>query len=705
MVNPKAAIPQLINAIKRKITESQDYAKDYEGKPWDSFVESGATELDEVLKEKQRNLETRWQNEFEAQLSKDDWEKQSQEIEMANDAIDKARKELRKWIHTKRCENAPTGGVAQVQAGNQVKEATARIVESFKPATLTRDYTLEEFNAWNQCFRGYYQANKKLLEANGAEFQRNFLFSVIDVKFQTLLQTDDTVTNETVIMGPNNLLAKLKASFMADHPLYVRRYHFHEYRQAKGQSFPDWWNAKKLKAQECELEKVRKDDVMLMELICGVADEKLRNEFLKTDDPTVEKLVKIAEQWHTSDQISNQMRRNSRSNCNRISSYQNDKKNNFISQNQGRSSSQSRPARPDKNGNCYFCAGPFKNKCAEGQCRVKIENWECKNCGKRGHNKKACLSKKSTPETPKTTGPAGASTHRVKITNQRSQNGKKGASCRKIKAFDDNEDTPIANMMIVTEHNKRFKFDIMPDTGSSQGLIAENVVKKHNMVVDRKNKRNIRTANGDSMHCSGAVDFGVEYEGQRTNVRALVSHDLENEILLGWRSLQRLRIIPEDFPKPITCRKTTSKTTQEQVPNENFEALMEEFDEVFKVDGALKTMKGGPMSIKMRDVPIKPTFTSTARKCPYAFENLVKAKLDEDEELGIIEKLPIGEVTEWCSPAHFVMKPNGGVRSVVDLQGLNEYVQRPIHPFPVARDIIANIPAGTKWFAKWQWQR
>ena len=126
---------------------------------------------------------------------------------------------------------------------------------------------------------------------------------------------------------------------------------------------------------------------------------------------------------------------------------------------------------------------------------------------------------------------------------------------------------------------------------------------------------------------------------------------------------------------------------------------MEEFTEIFKVEGALKTMKGGPMSIKMRDVQIKPTFTSTARKCPYAFENLVKAKLEEDEALGIIEKVPIGEVTEWCSPAHFVMKPNGGVRSVVDLQGLNEYVQRPIHPFPVARDIIANIPSGTNWFA------
>jgi len=130
-------------------------------------------------------------------------------------------------------------------------------------------------------------------------------------------------------MGPGNLLAKLKASFMADHPLYVRRYHFHEYRQAKGQSFPDWWNAKKLKAQECELEKVTKADVMLMELICGVADEKLRNEFLKTEDPTVDKLVRIAEQWHASDQISSQIKRNSRSSCNKTSTYQADKKSQF----------------------------------------------------------------------------------------------------------------------------------------------------------------------------------------------------------------------------------------------------------------------------------------------------------------------------------------------------------------------------------------
>merc|ERR1712223_1958238 len=116
-----------------------------------------------------------------------------------------------------------------------------------------------------------------------------------------------------------------------------------------------------------------------------------------------------------------------------------------------------------------------------------------------------------------------------------------------------------------------------------------------------------------AMHCSGTVDFGVEYEGQRTDVRALVSRDLEDEILLGWRSLQRLQIIPEDFPRPITRGTTVSKTTVgvERASNmaETFEALMEEFAEIFKVEGTLKTMKGGPMTIKLRDVPIKPTFS------------------------------------------------------------------------------------------------
>ena len=136
-------------------------------------------------------------------------------------------------------------------------------------------------------------------------------------------------------------------------------------------------------------------------------------------------------------------------------------------------------------------------------------------------------------------------------------------------------------------------------------------------------------------------------------------------------------------------------------PKSNIEMAMEAFPKVFDEPGVeggkLKPMKGGPMKIHLKPGPKKVTHLYTPRKCPYAFEGQAKAELDKDEALGIIEK--VEGASEWCSPMSFVRKPNGGCRSVVDLSGLNDYVQRPVHPFPAAKDIIATIPNCSKKFA------
>ena len=65
--------------------------------------------------------------------------------------------------------------------------------------------------------------------------------------------------------------------------------------------------------------------------------------------------------------------------------------------------------------------------------------------------------------------------------------------------------------------------------------------------------------------------------------------------------------------------------------------------------------------------------------------------------MGIIEK--VEGVAEWCSPMSFVPKPNGDIRSVVDLVQLNKHVDRPTHPFPAPKEIIARIPKTSKYFA------
>ena len=117
MVNPKAAIPQLITNVAKKTAQCAAYAAEYQDKPWTPFVESNAKELLENLNEKQHNLESRWQNEFEPALTEDDWEKLSADINKTNDKIDRARNDLQKWIHAKQGENIPNPNAGGVQAG------------------------------------------------------------------------------------------------------------------------------------------------------------------------------------------------------------------------------------------------------------------------------------------------------------------------------------------------------------------------------------------------------------------------------------------------------------------------------------------------------------------------------------------------------------------------------------------------------------
>ena len=62
---------------------------------------------------------------------------------------------------------------------------------------------------------------------------------------------------------------------------------------------------------------------------------------------------------------------------------------------------------------------------------------------------------------------------------------------------------------------------------------------------------------------------------------------------------------------------------------------------------------------------------------------------------------PCHTPTEWCSPAFFVVKPDGkNVRMVTDFTRLNSFVKRPVHPFACVSEILQTVPASAKFFAK-----
>jgi hypothetical protein len=180
-------------------------------------------------------------------------------------------------------------------------------------------------------------------------------------------------------------------------------------------------------------------------------------------------------------------------------------------------------------------------------------------------------------------------------------------------------------------------------------------------------------------------------------VPTLISSDLRNDIYIGWQDLMTLRIINPEFPTKV-CAATTKKGSSATKAT-TIEGLFKEFNEVFHEGEVLRTMKGPPMRIHLReDIPIIPKRVLTARKPPLHFQTQAEAEVTKLVKAGVLEK--VTEPTAWISPSMFVPKENGGVRLVTDFTGLNKYVQRPVHPFPTASEIVNSIPATAKWFAK-----
>ena len=57
----------------------------------------------------------------------------------------------------------------------------------------------------------------------------------------------------------------------------------------------------------------------------------------------------------------------------------------------------------------------------------------------------------------------------------------------------------------------------------------------------------------------------------------------------------------------------------------------------------------------------------------------VKAGLDRDERLGVIEKVPVNTPVKWCSRMVVTPKTDGTPRRVIDFSPINRHAPRQLH--------------------------
>ena len=107
----------------------------------------------------------------------------------------------------------------------------------------------------------------------------------------------------------------------------------------------------------------------------------------------------------------------------------------------------------------------------------------------------------------------------------------------------------------------------------------------------------------------------------------------------------------------------------------------------------LQEIAGKPMNLTFR-----PDAEATAVHTPIPVQHKkeVKAALDSDVALGIIEPVPPGVPSVWCSQMVVVPKKDGSPRRTVDYQKLNQSTLRETHHTPTPFNQMSTIPPNIK---------
>ena len=103
-------------------------------------------------------------------------------------------------------------------------------------------------------------------------------------------------------------------------------------------------------------------------------------------------------------------------------------------------------------------------------------------------------------------------------------------------------------------------------------------------------------------------------------------------------------------------------------------------------------MKNSPPLRLFMDPSATPVAVHSPAAVPRHWEASVKAGLERDLRLGVIERVSVNTPTTWCSRMVITLKHNGSPRRVVDLQSVNDHCPRQTHHTKSPWQIASAVP-------------
>ena len=279
-----------------------------------------------------------------------------------------------------------------------------------------------------------------------------------------------------------------------------------------------------------------------------------------------------------------------------------------------------------------------------------------------------------------------------------------------------------------------------PDTGAQLTVMNESELQtlgiKKNSIFPLA--LSINTVTKQSIDLIGGVFLKFTMYNRRTNTTVLTRQlcyisKTVHGIYLSEEACSDLQLIPVSFPQPheeheiSTIVKTTKKCSntgvgpdsstvcscprrtlppedEPQLPcaptKENLQVIKQYILDRYASSGfncceqqKLPLMASAPPLRLFVDKQATPVAAMKPSAIPLHWTDDVKAGLDRDEKLGVIEKVPVNVPVKWCSRMVVTPKSDGTPRRVIDFSPINRHAPRQAHHTRSPYMIATSVPA------------
>lgn len=496
------------------------------------------------------------------------------------------------------------------------------------------------------------------------------------------------------------------------------------------------------------------DEILRDVLVRGLADTEIQLQLLgdKNQDMTLEEMFKFVESKESGKRSVDKLTQALGANAMRNSSYRKGKSDKLKDP-----VSQDLPEHRKDIANevCSYCGKKGHGKKASLATRktaCPAYATKCTKCGKNNHYASLCLSSAHKPSVQEESGAVfdnlcATSSHIAAASGHKHTTSKKNPLILSHHLFDDiqqswmkrsSQPQPFIDLQVSSSYNdydtlgfshlgkdvRGTTLKVMADTGCQSCIAGLKAMKRLGIHEENLIPVTIKmsAANETSLQILGAAILcftGMGTDGKSRQTRQIVYvTDSTDKMYLSREGCVALGLISKDFPtigevKSVAAIKECNCPQRELPPTrpstipfpateENKGRLKDWLVKRYS-SSTFNTCEHQPLPMMdtpplrlMVDEEATPTACHKAIPVPLHWMEKVKADIDRDVQLGVIEPVPIGDPVTWCHRMVVTAKKNGEPRRTVDLQSLNRHATRETHytssPFHQARI----VPHGTK---------